>query len=587
MGDVLLPQFYVKLDGSDLHGTALEQLRYIEVDLSLHMPGMAAIELMDPQLQLVDDTRFKVGAELEVGVAATSQVNVAPQASVTIFKGLVTSIEAVYHVDGLPCVLVVRAYDKLHGLHRGTTTMTYMQSTDSDIVRQIAGSAGLGVQAETTSAMHEHVFQGDLSPYDFVQALARRNGFVAYCDNNTLHWKPVKGFNFPEVELAYGDSLTEFRPVLSSAGQVGTVQVQGWDPKSKEAVTTSTNAVDHQLVTSGFSPSGGPATAEGAFGSAKLHVGDHVRDTATADALAKAVFDRMAAGDITAEGAAIGNAAIKPGAKMRVSGVGTRFGGSYLISRVRHTFTPDEAYRTHFWLGGMTSGTLNTILHDDPKDVASRSHLARGIAVGIVTRNEDDANQARVKVKFPWLSDSDESTWAPVVGLGAGEERGLVILPEVNDEVLVAFANGDLNQPYVLGGVWNGVDSPPAPKPVERGKVEVRQLKTRAGHILRFTDKDGQEKIELIDKSGRNTIVIETSSNKIAITADGLVEVVAKQDVKIDAAAKVDIKAGSDVKVAGVSVNVEASGKLALKAPIVEINGTGSVKIAGPMVQIN
>lgn len=174
-----------------------------------------------------------------------------------------------------------------------------------------------------------------------------------------------------------------------------------------------------------------------------------------------------------------------------------------------------------------------------------------------------------------------------MVGLGAGEERGLVILPEVNDEVLVAFANGDLNQPYVLGGVWNGVDSPPAPKPVERGKVEVRQLKTRAGHILRFTDKDGQEKIELIDKSGRNTIVIETSSNKIAITADGLVEVVAKQDVKIDAAAKVDIKAGSDVKVAGVSVNVEASGKLALKAPIVEINGTGSVKIAGPMVQIN
>lgn len=587
MVDVLLPQFYVKLDGVDLPGNVVKQLRSVEVDLSLHMPGMAAFELMDPKLELVDDARFKVGAAIEIGVVRTVQINETPPSAVVIFKGMVASIEAHYEVTGLPCILVIRAYDKLHGLHRGTGTKTFMQSSDSDIVRTIAGDAGLSVQVESTPARHEHIFQGDLTPYDFVQALARRNGFVAYCDNDTLHWKPVKSFTFSAVALSYGDDLVEFRPVLSSAGQVNEVKVQGWDPKTKQAVTSTKNAVDHQLVQSGFSPNGGPAIAQAAFQSAKLHVGDHVQLTPVADALAQAVFDRMAAGDFTAEGAARGNPAIKPGAKMTVSRVGTRFGGEYLISRVRHTFTPDDPFRTEFWLGGMTSGTVNTLLHDDPTDVASRSHLAQGVAVGIVTNNNDDQNLARVKVKFPWLSEDEESTWAPVVSPGAAQDRGLIIVPEINDEVLVAFANGDLNQPYVLGGVWNGADSPPTPAPVESGKVVVRQLKTRLGNILRFTDKAGEEKIELIDATGKNSIVIEAASNKISITAEGPIHVVAKQDVKIDAAAKVDIKAGSDVKMAGTSISVEASAKLALKAPVVDINGSGTVKISGPMVQIN
>ncbi|MEA2176331.1 MAG: hypothetical protein QOD00_3923, partial [Blastocatellia bacterium] len=140
-----------------------------------------------------------------------------------------------------------------------------------------------------------------------------------------------------------------------------------------------------------------------------------------------------------------------------------------------------------------------------------------GVVVGIVTNNQDPDEMGRVKVKFPWLSDEDESNWARVATPMAGKERGLYLLPEVEDEVLVAFENGDMRFPYVLGSLWNGKDTPPAKN--DDGKNNVRVLKSRSGHVIRLTDEDGKEKIEIIDKSEKNSIEIDTASNTITITA--------------------------------------------------------------------
>ncbi len=83
------------------------------------------------------------------------------------------------------------------------------------------------------------------------------------------------------------------------------------------------------------------------------------------------------------------------------------------------------------------------------------------MVIGVVTAVDDPESLGRVKVKFPWLADDYESWWARVAQLGAGPDRGAVWLPEVNDEVLVAFEHGDTRRPYVVGGLCNGVDNPP------------------------------------------------------------------------------------------------------------------------------
>jgi phage baseplate assembly protein V len=193
-----------------------------------------------------------------------------------------------------------------------------------------------------------------------------------------------------------------------------------------------------------------------------------------------------------------------------------------------------------------------------------------GVAMAIVTNNKDPDGLGRVKVKLPWLDDQVESDWARVVTAMAGAGRGLYWLPEVDDEVLVAFEHGRPDSLYVLGGLWNGKDKPPEDN--KDGKNNVRVLKTRSGHVIRLTDADGDEKIEIIDKTGKNSIVISAKDKTVTITADADitvtstngklklsgngVEITSQAAVKIEASQNVDLKAGAQLNVKGQMVNI-------------------------------
>jgi phage baseplate assembly protein V len=193
-----------------------------------------------------------------------------------------------------------------------------------------------------------------------------------------------------------------------------------------------------------------------------------------------------------------------------------------------------------------------------------------GVAMAIVTNNKDPDGLGRVKVKLPWLDDRVESDWARVVTAMAGAGRGLYCLPEVDDEVLVAFEHGRPDSLYVLGGLWNGKDKPPESN--ADGKNDVRAIKSRSGHVIRLTDTNGDEKIEIIDKTGKNSIVISTKDNTVTVTADADitvkstkgklklagngVEITSQAAVKIEASQNLDLKAGPQLNIKGTAVNI-------------------------------
>jgi uncharacterized protein involved in type VI secretion and phage assembly len=195
-----------------------------------------------------------------------------------------------------------------------------------------------------------------------------------------------------------------------------------------------------------------------------------------------------------------------------------------------------------------------------------------GVAVGVVTNNKDPDNLGRVRVKFPWFSENDESQWARVATLMGGKDRGTVFLPEVDDEVLVAFERGDVRRPYIVGALWNGVDTPP--KEFENdGKNNVRLIKSRSGHLIKLDDTDGGEKIEVVDKSGKNSIVIDTKENTITITADKDIVLEAPQG-KISLSAKeIAVKTTAAAKIeAGSEMTLQASATMTVKGATVNIN---------------
>jgi uncharacterized protein involved in type VI secretion and phage assembly len=193
-----------------------------------------------------------------------------------------------------------------------------------------------------------------------------------------------------------------------------------------------------------------------------------------------------------------------------------------------------------------------------------------GVVAGIVTNNQDPDKLGRVKVKIPRISGEDESNWARVVSFMAGKERGAFFLPEVDDEVLVAFEYGDINMPYVIGSLWNGKDNPPLTN--DDGENNIRIIKSRSGHIIRLDDTDGKEKIEIVDAK-KNMIIIDAKDNKISIKSEKDIEISAPNGkVTIDAK---DIEAKSSA-----STKIEASSGMDMKA-------SGTMNIKGATVNIN
>jgi uncharacterized protein involved in type VI secretion and phage assembly len=194
-----------------------------------------------------------------------------------------------------------------------------------------------------------------------------------------------------------------------------------------------------------------------------------------------------------------------------------------------------------------------------------------GVVIGIVTNNQDPDKLARVKVKFPWLSQDDESYWARIAAPMAGKERGIYFLPEVDDEVLVVFEQGDLRFPYIIGALWNGKDTPPTNN--EDGKNNLRMIKSRSGHTIRLNDEEGKEKIEIIDKSGKNSFAIDTANNAITITSDRDINLTATQGtIKLEAQ-KLEFKSSAESKIeAGAGMDIKASGTMNLKGAAINLN---------------
>lgn len=208
-----------------------------------------------------------------------------------------------------------------------------------------------------------------------------------------------------------------------------------------------------------------------------------------------------------------------------------------------------------------------------------------GVVVALVTDTRDPDKIGRVRVSYPWLSDQVQSSWARVVGVGAGAGRGVVMLPEVDDEVLVAFEHGRIDSPYVLGGLWSKIDKPPAggDKP-----NDVRQITSRSGHTIRLDDTAGAERIEITSGTGKSTIVLDGANNTLTIRTDGDLVLESRGGAVTITGRTVEVKADQRVSVEATEVKVAAKAALELGADAkAELKAGGPLKVQGAVVNIN
>lgn len=256
----------------------------------------------------------------------------------------------------------------------------------------------------------------------------------------------------------------------------------------------------------------------------------------------------------------------------------------------RHRFDPATGYTTAFAVTGRQERSLYGLTSGG----AGRPRSA-GVVVGQVSDVKDPQGQGRVTLSFPWLSDDYVSDWARTLQPGAGKDRGAMVVPEVGDEVLVAFEQGDPGRPYVLGGLFNGVDTPSrgGGRLVDQGSgaVNRRSLVSRKGHRLDLLDADGKDGVTVATSDGKLLVTLEAGKTKVTVHADGTVLVEGTQGVTVDAGSAtldlkggtVNLKATSGVTIdgGGGAVNVTAGGQLALKGATATLEGQGQAEVKG------
>jgi phage protein D len=559
-----VPLYTILVDGGELTQEQRDRIKEIRVVNALRLPDVCTISITYPKADGIDSHPFSIGGNLEVRLGAREA-----QATDVLFKGDIVTLEASFGSGAVG--LLVRAFDRAHLLHRSRRVRTFQNQTATDIVQSIAKEHGLSFEGEASGPVYEFMMQDNITDWEFFWQLAERAGFECLVEDGTLKFRHPGGGG--SVELEWPKTLISFNPRVTAVQQVKSVSIATHDPKTKQKLENTTNwNPSMQVAQIGYKR---PDVAD-KFADANVHIAtEPVKTAAEAKAITQALLEKLAAGFVAADGVAFGNPKIKAGTMLQVTGVGQKFSGSYRAAWVEHVARGGSNFITTFanspahTILGMVSNGNGTV------------DFASGLVLGIVTNNNDPENMGRVRVMIPALGKDvqgkdAEGWWARIASVSAGNERGLMMLPVVGEEVLLGFEHGDITRPYVLGSLFNGKDLPGNDL-----------LQDKNGSFALKSDEKAyiETKKDLTIKSGGKMVVEVTQDVEEKYKAAWKNETTGQASLKATQAFQIE---GQSVTVKGqTGVTIESTATVTLKVggSSVEVSQMG-VKISGPMINI-
>ncbi|QGH68609.1 VgrG-related protein [Pseudactinotalea sp. HY158] len=587
----------VKVDGCPLPAQVAERITEAYVDDSVHLPALVHLRFSDPHDRVLSTASIKIGAALEVAVQSSR-----PGPPEPLITATVTALER--EIDARGQYTIVRGLDHRHKLQGATKVTSFTDQKVSDIATTVARAAGLTCKASSIGPIYPHVLQDGRSDWDFLCRLAADHGAVIAMEGTTLTFgQPTKAATAAggPTEIDVADQVIHLRSTVTASGQVQDTEVHGWDPKAKQAVVGRAPAASTSAQLSQS-----PATL-GRSGGTQLLSAPGLVSQAQAEARAKAEMAARAGGFAELDARLRGNPALHAGTAITLKGAGAAFDGMYALTAARHTFDAVNGYVTDVTVAAASERSGYGVVSAGNGAAATEHPAHRGLLPAIVTDLNDPEKHGRVRVKFPTLDDAEQSWWARVMQTGAGAKRGGVVLPEVNDEVLVAFADGDAQSPYVLGGLYNGKDQPLTGWPQtlnSRGQVIRRSFTSRTGMFIEMFEDEGGATLTIATKNSDQRLILTqspqggielASTGPIDIKADGAIAIESKQklslagmDVAIKANAGLTMEATGAAKLTGSTVAVEAQATATVKGNAsAELSSSGQTVVRGSIVRIN
>ena len=554
----------IRIEGAPLSELQRRRLNEVKLEQNLMLPDAFTLRFADPESDFIDDAALSIGKSVEIGFAGPEDRR--PQ---TVFKGEIASLEPEFTQEGF--LLTVRGYDRSHRLNRVRKSTTYQDMSASQIAKKLAEANGLSPTVSETGVQAKFTQQNNETDWEFLWRLASMFDYEVVVEDRSLFFRPAGGDkSAPTVDFHWADSrpqLISLRPRITAVQQIKEVQVRSWDPVQKKEIVGKA-----EVTSIGSSIGVSRDEVVKAFGGGTLVVADApVLSTAQADKLAASLASQFAHAFLEAEGLCEGYPPIVPGAKLAIQGIGRRFSGEYVVSKATHSFRGGGGYFTKFVVAGRAPRSLLDLL------AAGRSaRWGESLVVGIVTQNKDPDKLGRVRVKFPGLDDNLEGWWARIAAVGSGKDRGQLMTPLVNDEVLIAFEGGDAHKPYVLGSLWNGKDQP-GELVHEDGSYHLKSDKQIAMEALdNVTIKTAKDMTVEVQGAASETVAKDLTTK-----VDGKESVTVTQSFTLDAGAELTLKCGQ------ATIKLTKAGQIEIKGVMVTVQGSGPLTLKGATVAIN
>ncbi|UCG61915.1 MAG: hypothetical protein JSV52_01090 [Candidatus Zixiibacteriota bacterium] len=483
------------------------------------------------------------------------------------FIGLVTEVKLENSIDGLNTVLILAKSPTV--TLDGAKQVTFFQDQSaSDIISAIVGNFPISRgNIESSGSTIKYTVQYRETDWQYVKRLSQGAGMFAYYDGKEFIAQKANGSS--SVELTWRHSLGVFSLGLGTASSK--YQSKSWEYGAKTALEGQADTSVLRSAPSDLTKVSIDASKK-VFSRAEYHPTDQAADQASVDAsLAKRVESQIGQ-MVRCSGESI-VPTVKVGHCVKITGM-SQIDGLYWVNEVTHIFDESGKYHNEF--------VCSPLDISFPSRTASRPSLTN-LQSGIVTSLEDPDAKGRIKVKIPALG--IETLWVRYMWPHSGNNHGWVTMPELDDEVLVGWENGNPDLPVALGSIYSGTDTLPV---TPDDKNEVKVFLTRGGNEIRLTDKDGEEEIKVSTKDGENSIVLSMKKPSISITSKGDVSIESTGDlsikgknIKIESDAATDVKAGGDLNLeatanmknkAGANLNVEASAQCVVKGAIINLN---------------
>src|SRR5690606_38151275 len=528
--------------------------------------GETAIE----DFEVSNEERFVPGSEVEIKMGYDGDNS-------SVFRGIIIK-HGIKIKGNQPSVLELECRHKAIKMTVGRKNKCFLALQDHEIMEQLIRSYGLTPEVESTDVKHQELVQYYTTDWDFLVSRAEVNGKVVLCQDDKIVVKAPEFDGEATFGLKYGETLHEFEAEMDARHQYDAVQCSAWKFSSQEVLMEQGkfpannglgNISEKKLATVIGLPHldfrhGGPLmdTELKSWGSAQL-VKSHL-----AKVIARAKF--------------WGVPTVKVGNLISLSGVGDRFNGKGYVTAVRQSQVDGEFYTDVQF--GKSPEWFYQEFETQEKSASGLLPGISGLQIGKVSQLENDPEgEFRILVRFPMIDPQSTGVWARLATLDAGNERGFVFRPEIDDEVIVGFINDVPRQPVILGHRHSSAN----PSPLEaKDDNHEKGLVTRSKMRLHFDDDKkvmtfatpAGNKI-MLNEDGKNMLLEDQNGNKITFDTNV---------ITLESAKNIILKATGDIKAEGVNIEQKAQAQFKAEGGAgLEVSTSAIATVKGSLVKIN